>query len=88
VTDDEILAPFDAHELGAGIAIVPERAPRALRRWSITADYARYRRSNDLTIGSARPSCRWCSSSIARARSSTAPATSTETLAVVRLLAR
>jgi hypothetical protein len=49
-TADSDLAPFDAHELGAGIAIVPERAPRALRRWSITADYARYRRSNDLTI--------------------------------------
>jgi hypothetical protein len=49
-TADSDLAAFDAHEVGAGISIVPQRAPRALRSWSITADYARYHRTNDLTI--------------------------------------
>lgn len=49
-TADSDLAPFDAHELGVGLVVVPDRAPRALRKLSLVADYTRYRRSNDLRI--------------------------------------
>jgi len=49
-TADSDLAPFDAHEVGVGFAIVPARAPRSLRRFSLVADYSHYHRTNDLTI--------------------------------------
>lgn len=49
-TSDSDLAPFDAHELGLGLAIVGERAPKPLRRIGLVADYTHYHRTNDLTI--------------------------------------
>jgi hypothetical protein len=49
-TADSDLAPFDAHEVGFGLAMVAERAPRVLRKLAFTADYSRYQRTNDLTI--------------------------------------
>ncbi|HKE20404.1 MAG TPA: DUF3570 domain-containing protein [Kofleriaceae bacterium] len=49
-TADSDLARFDAHELSLGAVLLPDGAPRALRRFSIIAEVGRYHRTNDLTM--------------------------------------
>lgn len=49
-TADSDLAPFDAHELDVGLAIVGDRAPKVLKRIGLVLDYTHYHRTNDLTI--------------------------------------
>jgi hypothetical protein len=49
-TADSDLAPFNAHEVDVGLAIVGERAPKFLQRIGLVLDYTHYHRTNDLTI--------------------------------------
>ncbi|MCE9572183.1 MAG: DUF3570 domain-containing protein [Deltaproteobacteria bacterium] len=49
-TADSDLAPFDARELSLGLAIVPDRAPKALRGIAVTVEALRYWRDNDLVV--------------------------------------
>ncbi len=49
-TADSDLAPFDARELSLGLAIVPERAPKALRGIAVTLEALRYWRDNGLRV--------------------------------------
>jgi hypothetical protein len=47
-TADSDLAPMHAHEYSLQLVTVRERGP--LRKWSASAEFLRYQRSNDLTI--------------------------------------
>ena len=49
-TSDSDLAPFSANEWSLQLAMVRDRAPDAVRGWSLGAEVMRYWRSNDLQI--------------------------------------